>query len=242
MDSDPFDASRLRMTPRAGMTAAAVISALGFAFLGGELEFDRPTKVDERVRRFARRPELDAARVALSPLFPLGLPGGYITVAYATARWMRRRRRHGSPAIVTAAWLGWIIHRAIKLGYFRERPRKAGARRRTDSYPSGHTTGTTSLAVATALVLRREKVFSPGVASVVAIAPPALMGAYRVIADDHWATDVIGGWLLGSAIGISCYAALDERSRRAPRVVRSDRTAMEMESTSRRSRRRGRRE
>ena len=28
------------------------------------------------------------------------------------------------------------------------------------------------------------------------------MGAYRVLADDHWATDVVGGWLVGAAIGL----------------------------------------
>ena len=37
---------------------------------------------------------------------------------------------------------------------------------------------------------------------------PLLMGAYRVIADDHWATDVAGGWLLGGAIGLACNAVL----------------------------------
>ena len=247
MDSDPFGASRLRMTPGdepspLRMTMTAVVSMLGFALLGNQLEFDEPTELDRRVRRLAQRSELDAARVALKPLFPIGLPGGYITGAYATARWMQRRQLHGSRAIVTAAWLGWLAHCAIKLGYFRERPPKRGARRRTDSYPSGHTTGTTSLAVATALVLRRERLVSPALAAVVALAPSALMGVYRVIADDHWATDVVGGWLLGGAIGVSCFAALDDRSRRAPRVVRSKHATTETESRSRRPRRRDRRE
>ena len=202
---------------------ASLASAIGFAVLGGQLEFDEPTGFDHRVRRLAQGRELDAARIALKPLFPVGLPGGYITIAYATARWIHRRQRHGSPAIVTAAWLGWLVHRAVKGVYFRARPPKPRVRRRVDSYPSGHTTGTTSFAVAAALVLRREGLISPRVAAAVGLGAPVLMGAHRVLADDHWMTDVIGGWLLGTAIGVTCYAALGEKTRRAPRVVRSKR-------------------
>lgn len=201
--------------------AAAAACAIGFAFLGSRLEFDEPTAFDRRVRRFAQRPLLDPARVALKPLFPIGLPGGYIPIAYATARWIHRRHRRGSGAIVTAAWLGWIVHRAVKLGYFRERPRKPGVRRRVDSYPSGHTTGATALAVATALVLRRNELMSTKAAATLAASASIAMGAFRVLADDHWATDVIGGWLLGSAIGLTSSTALGESRRRAPRVIRS---------------------
>lgn len=201
--------------------ASVVACAVGFAFLGSRLEFDEPTAFDRRVRRLARRPLLDPARVALKPLFPIGLPGGYIPIAYATARWIHRRHGRGSRAIVTAAWLGWIVHRGVKLGYFRERPRKPGVRRRIDSYPSGHTTGATALAVATALVLRRDNLISTKAAAALAASASTAMGAYRVLADDHWATDVVGGWLLGSAIGLTCYTALGERRHRAPRVIRS---------------------
>jgi len=241
-DALTTDLRESRSSSRIGMTTAAVASAIGFAVLASRLEFDEPTAFDRRVRRHARRHAFDAARVGLKPLFPIGLPGGYITIAYATAHWIHRRQRHGSRAIITAAWLGWVVHRAVKLGYYRERPPKPRARRRTDSYPSGHTTGATALAVATALVLGRDKLISARRAAAIALGAPALMGAYRVVADDHWATDVIGGWLLGAAVGISCYAALGEQRRRVPRVVRSKGVITELESTSRRPRRRGRRE
>lgn len=222
--------------------AAALAAAIGAAALGDALDFDDPPGIDRRIRDLAQRRSLDNIRTALKPLFPVGLPGGYITIAYATARWMHRRHRHGSRAIITSAWLGWLVHRAVKLGYFRERPPRRGSRRRTDSYPSGHTTGATALAVSTALVLRRTGLMSRGRASALAVGGPAFMGAYRVIADDHWTTDVVGGWLLGTAIGLACYAALGETSRRAPRVVRPNRatTAAKTESRSTRSRLRAR--
>ena len=228
-ESDPSSRSLL------GMTA---LSAIGFAVLGSRLAFDRPTQLDRRVRRLAQQPSLDKLRIALKPLFPIGLPGGYITIAYATAMRMKRRHKHGSRAITTAAWLGWLVHRAFKLGYFRERPPRPGVRRRTDSYPSGHTTGATALAVATALVLERQGLISRERAAAIALGAPAVMGTYRVIAYDHWTTDVLGGWMLGTAIGLTCYAALGRQSRRAPRVVPSKKAIKELESNARRSPRR----
>jgi len=150
---------------------------------------------------------MDVARFALAPLFPIGLPGTYITFAYVASHVLRKKRKRGGRAIVSAAWLGWLIHRAVKLGYRRERPLRPDIRRRTDSYPSGHTTGATSLALTLASVLHREGVISTRRAAALAIGAPALMGAYRVLADDHWATDVIGGWLLGGAIAAACVGA-----------------------------------
>jgi len=195
-----------------------------------------PTNFDKRVRRVAQRPALDGIRTLMSPLFPLGLPGGYITMAYAAAYWLRRRGRHGGPAIVTAAWLGWLVHRAVKIGYRRERPLRPDVPRRTDSFPSGHTTGTTALASTAALVLHRERLISMPAAVAIGVGAPAIMGAYRVIADDHWTTDVFGGWMLGAAIGLACNAALGMSSSAASNAVRA------AESSSRFARRHARRE
>ncbi|MDB4877223.1 MAG: putative integral rane protein [Gemmatimonadetes bacterium] len=187
---------------------AAVAAAGGMALLARGLRFDEPTALDHRVRSFADTRVPREARTILRPLYPLGLPGGYITLAYGMAHWLHRTRRAGGPAIVTSAWMGWLVHRGAKLIFTRERPRRPGVRRRTDSYPSGHTTGATALALTTAYVLQRQGVVSKRGAAAIAIGVPVLMGSYRVIADDHWATDVFGGWLLGGAVGLTCNAVL----------------------------------
>lgn len=181
------------------LSAAATLTAL--ALLAREVLDAPPTKFDRRVRALATDGSLDALRFALRPLFPVGLPGGFIPLAYLTARWVRRRGKRGGPAIVTAAWSGWLAHRGAKLVFRRDRPRATLDRRRTDSFPSGHTTGITTLAIVTAHVLEREGLVSPALARVIRYGAPALMGTYRVIADDHWATDVVAGWLLGGAVG-----------------------------------------
>ena len=209
------------------MPAAAIAAVSATALLARQLDFDDAGAVDRRVRHLAQSPAMDSARFALWPLFPLGLPGGYLTIAYATARWLHRRRRGGGPRIVTAAWLGWLVHRAVKLGYRRERPRRADKRRRTDSFPSGHTTGTTALALTTAYVLYDQRLVSARRAAVIAVGGPLAMGAYRVIADDHWMTDVVGGWMLGAAIALSCGATLAERSgHESTGVIAAGREAM----------------
>ena len=84
----------------------------------------------------------------------------------------------------------------------------AGCESSTDSYPSGHTTGVTAVALTTAYVLGRQGVISKRRAIALAAAAPAIMGVYRVLDDEHWTTDVFGGWLLGGAVALACNAIL----------------------------------
>jgi membrane-associated phospholipid phosphatase len=234
----PIQRRQSRRHSRAAESQLAIgLAALGAMMLVARgLRPDDPPLIDRRARRIARSRSIRAMKKVLAPLFPLGLPGGYITIAYVTARALRRRGQPGGPAIVTSAWLGWLAHRAAKLVYTRERPRRRGERRRMDSYPSGHTTGATALALTTAYVLRRRRLISRPSAVAIASIAPIVMGAYRVIDDEHWATDVIGGWLLGTAVGLGCNAMLADVVSGGPRQVTAS------EATPRVPRRRGRRE
>ena len=174
--------------------------------LARELDFSRPTSLDLRIRRAMQTRQMRKLRESMAPLYPLGLPGVFVPAAYLIARRLRRRRLAGGSAIVASAWLGWLAHRAIKLAYARVRPTRRGVARRTDSYPSGHTTGVTAVAVTIAHVLERDGLLSRRDARLLAIGAPAVMGAYRVIDDEHWTTDVVGGWLFGAAIAYACTA------------------------------------
>jgi len=205
------------VVPQLAIAAAALGSTM---LLARALRDDDPPLIDRRARHVARSRPLRSMKKLLWPLFSLGLPGGYIAIAYATAHGLHRRGRSGGPAIVTSAWLGWLVHRAAKLMYTRRRPRRRGVKPRDDSYPSGHTTGATALALTTAYVFRRRSLISlPGAVAIASIAP-TVMGAYRVIDDEHWATDVVGGWLLGVAIALTCNAALADSSGGAARRLK----------------------
>jgi membrane-associated phospholipid phosphatase len=148
------------------------------------------------------------------PLYPLGMPGGYLAIAYATAHWLKRRHRRGGPQVVTSAWLGWILHRAAKMAIARRRPGARGKRGHYESFPSGHTTGATALALTMAYVLYRERLISRATAVAIATLAPTVMGVYRVLDDEHWATDIFGGWVLGAAIATASVATLTASPRR----------------------------
>lgn len=210
------------LTPRqqTASVALAALAAGGAVLLGRRLPVDAPPVFDRWVRRRTCAPGPRRVSKLVAPLFPLGQPVGYITISYLLARSLRRRERSGGPAIVTAAWAGWLVHRGLKLVFVRERPPIPGQRRRHDSYPSGHTTGTTALAVTTARVLARQGLISRGRAAAIGLGAPVVMGLYRLIDDEHWATDVLGGWLLGTSIALVCDAALSERGA-VPRVATS---------------------
>jgi undecaprenyl-diphosphatase len=216
--------------------ALACVAVAGVVLLARAVDFDEPPPVDLRVRALARSGAGPRVGRALLPLFPIGLPGGYITIAYATAHWLHRKRRRGGPALVTASWLGWLVHRGAKLIYLRQRPPGGPKGGRSDSYPSGHTTGITALATTAAFVLRRQRLISRAATALIGLGAPALMGTYRVLADEHWATDVAGGWMLGGAIGLACNAVL------ADAIGRGEHGATAREPKPRRPRLHSRRE
>jgi hypothetical protein len=198
-----------RASDAATMQAIVAIAALGVtALIARELDFEVPGPIDCEVRHVVRSTPLRRVGPRLAPLFPVGLPLGYCTIALLTSRWLRRRRRQGGPAIVSSAVLGWFAQRVAKAVSPRERPRNSGVKRRVDSYPSGHTAGVTAVAMTTAYVFARQDIISKRRALALATAAPAIMGAYRVLDDEHWATDVIGGWLLGGAVALACNAIL----------------------------------
>lgn len=207
------------------VAAGALLALAGLALAIGESPSIKT--MDRSVRRLARSSAGRRVDVALAPLFPLGLPGLYIPIAHAAALWLGARGSR-SRRLPATAWSAWLAHRAVKLVYHRERPRgrsRDGKRkpRRTDSYPSGHTTGITALSLALMAALERSGRHAPHAshgkrscgAVVLLGAAPLVMGTQRILADDHWASDVLGGLALGTAVACACDAAarwLDARA------------------------------
>jgi len=151
-----MDSSR-RLRPRVyaaplGTSLAALGAFCAIASL------DEPTPLDRAAYDWSGRHYDRRIEVAQSPLELFGLPGCYIPATLLLARRLGRRR--GGPAIATAAVAGWVAVRATRLIFQRPRPPRPPGRgpKSESTFPSGHTTGITTLALVAARVLRDERI------------------------------------------------------------------------------------
>lgn len=183
---------------------AASIAAL--ATFGAIACFDEPTALDWQVHAWAGRAYRRPVEILQAPLELFGLPGAYIPVTVLASRRLRRRGPRGRRAaatIIGAAVAGWLTVRTMRLLVFRPRPPDP-PRRRNDTestFPSGHTTGVTTLITVATAVLRDEQILTSAEAFAVRAGLPLLFGLNRVYVREHWLTDVLGGLALGNAVG-----------------------------------------
>jgi len=147
-----------------------------------------------------RTPVLDAVAVTVTNL---GSPAATAALAVLVAAFLTWRTRSPLPGAVLVATVGAaaVSSTALKLLIGRSRPPAAVQQIvETDlSFPSGHVTGTATLAVmivviATVGMRPRIRVLLTVVAGLAAV----VVAATRVYLGVHWLTDVIGGALLAA--------------------------------------------
>ena len=201
--------------------AAALVTSLAllvlFANLSGEVAERETTTVDARLRLLAqahRTPGLDAFFSAVTWLGSSDVLF-VLVVAVALLLAVRRHRRNALLAVV-GPLLGAVTIVAMKHAFQRARPVGALALGiESYSFPSGHATASAASLLTIGYVLARERLvpwWGLGVAAVLAL----LIGASRVYLDVHWATDVAGGWVVGTGLALAG-VALYERLRKVDR-------------------------
>ena len=188
-----------RGRPRIARKAPLRASAAALAVFGLIAAIDEPTPLDRALYDWAARHYDRRLELTQWPVEMLGLPGIYIPIALGLARHLRRRHRQGKATITRAAFAGWLALRLSRLVIHRPRPPRPPHRRpkRESTFPSGHTTGVTALAVAAALVLRDEQILTSAQAAALGLGWPLVTAANRVYVREHWFTDVLGGLALG---------------------------------------------
>ncbi len=150
---------------------------------------------------------LDGAMTAIGNPLTAAFPGLLASVCWCWAR--RREALLGLGALVLLFVVGDFLGARIKDVVERERPCVAlqGVTQltgcgKTYSFPSNHALNTAGIAAFLAVLYP-----STGWVSLPLV---GLIGFARVYGGGHYATDVLGGWLLGAAFGVGA-ALLFER-------------------------------
>ncbi|MDQ2665697.1 MAG: phosphatase PAP2 family protein, partial [Gemmatimonadota bacterium] len=129
-----------------------------------------------------------------------GGPSVVIPLSVLAGAWLRGRRNlpiAGTVLLAPATALALFL--LIKRIYRRQRPAGAALHgEKTYSFPSGHAASSAAVFGTLAYVLWREEMLDDEVAVVLALLPPLLIGTSRVYLDVNYATDVLGGWSVGS--------------------------------------------
>jgi undecaprenyl-diphosphatase len=133
-----------------------------------------------------------------------GLTVTVVTAVVAIVCLLIRRRRLGIWLAVTVAG-GALANTAIKYAMERVRPATAGVLTSAHgfAFPSGHTQIATVTYPAVVLVvgwqLRQPGRLVRRISAAVVTLVVAAVGLSRIFLGVHWPTDVLGGWLFGSA-------------------------------------------
>jgi len=198
-------------TRRVVVAELLVVGAAGLVVLrAGVLGVSAVTRFDVRVRAAANsHRELPLlGRVVARALAELGQRGLTVTVVVVLAVLAVRRSGSWRPGLVSAGALGLlgVLGQVLKFEVGRLAPRAARVAVHAGglSWPSGHAANTV---VSGALVLWLLPQVRPALAVWARLVGGALYslaiaggGVALVVLDYHWASDVVGGWLLGGVV------------------------------------------
>ena len=137
-----------------------------------------------------------------------------MTIVAVLSLLFHRKRREGIIVATTAISAQTSVE---FLKYLYDRPRPGSILPQihayTASFPSGHTTESTAIFLTVATVIasleanNNIKILSYTAATFMILA----IGFSRVYLGMHWPTDVLGGWVLGTAWALAAWTALRQR-------------------------------
>src|SRR6185369_15131677 len=178
---------------------ACVALVYGFVHVASEVVEKETGSFDRAVRDwvFAHRPPwlVDALRVVTL----LGDHRTLIVAAAIVAVVLARRGARVRPLLIAAfPFFLSAAGRALRMWYQIPRPPEGLVSSAfAFGFPSGHTSASTAMSVVLGYVLARE-LGAKRLGWTIALAVPLAVGISRLYLDMHWASDVIGGWLIGA--------------------------------------------
>lgn len=198
---------------RAWPVCLAATAALTLANVAEVAALHRRAAIDGAVRAWMLAHRTDGAlRAALAVTRAGSAPVAVVVaVALAAGLW-RGRRRVAAASLAFTASLAAAVLLGMKALVHRQRPPGARLLHETAfSFPSGHTTVSTAVALVAGYVLVRERLVPRGAGAVVAIAFALAVGVSRLYLDVHWATDILGAWSTATLV-VAVVVATYERA------------------------------
>lgn len=197
------------MSPRgravALLAASATAGAL-FTLLASGVARGLRASIDQLFQR-----EMGAARPAFAEwLFGaityLGWTPVLSSIAVVAALLLFRARSvWPAVPVVFSPLVAMLIADTLKDYFARGRPTGIDMAGRSFSFPSGHATGITAVALTVAYVCGREQLGARW-RWLVAAGLAMLVGGSRVAIGQHHATDVLAGWIVGVGVAAACCA------------------------------------
>ena len=200
-----------------GAACASVLGLLLFAKVGEDVFAHESGSFDGAVRTWMLGHCTPALFRAFTWVTNPGASAPLLGVALLVCLWLwRGKRRYAASGAIAAPVLAVALFSVIKSVYPPARPAGAGQfGLLTYAFPSGHAAVSMAAAVTIAFVLWRERLLTGRVAGVLGASVPLLVGFSRPHLDEHWATDVIGGWCVGLFVA-GLAGAIYEHLRRDP--------------------------
>jgi undecaprenyl-diphosphatase len=192
---------------------AWMFSTFGLVVLEGQL-----AGLDRTVRGVAMSNQSPAAASFFEAVAWLGSKSALIPIAVGAAWIVSRGNKMLVLWLLLASFISSQFVDLLKAGFGVTRPERGFAERESFSFPSGHVTAATSIAVMLCYVsFRRRAAKIPVLIACVVIT--LLMGVSRIYLDMHWFSDVLGGYLVGAMIGLAFCFLYEWAERRARKTT-----------------------
>lgn len=196
----------------ASLAASSLLALGAFFALSGAIGKKDANEFDTSVVRAVGRARSPVTNVLGHVVTTFGSVAG-ASVITATAMYLSRKRPRAAAQILTGAVGGIIAELGMKRFYRRKRPTMLTHLENvgSTSFPSGHAMASASLYLTLAFVASRSKKLRARRASLLAGggALALSVSASRVFLGVHWPTDVLGGFVLGTAWACLAEAAFD---------------------------------
>jgi len=217
---EPLDERGPRAWPLILFAVACITLGYVFFSFGSEVAERETGTFDRAVREWALAHQHPAGRGFFGVVTWLGSSWVLAPAALLLGALLLRRGARRRPLLLAVTPLGfWLFVTLLKLRYRITRPPAGVAANLGFSFPSGHASISMAASLVLTYVLVRERL-APRITLVLGPLLALLVGVSRVYLDVHWASDVLGGWMIGAAYGAACCALYAWAHRRAEQSAR----------------------